>query len=80
MHDAERNTAAIYSMSKGNLPWDQPWNMEYSVFLTFSESGDKIVKMEEMMDSCFFKEFAPNFQNYLKANGGPKAVAAGTIV
>ena len=65
----------MYASSKGDLPWGS-WDMEYAAFLTFSEAGDKVAKVEEMMDSAFLSEFGPKFQEHLKSNGGPAAVAA----
>ena len=51
--------------------------MEYSAFVTFSEAGDKVARLEEMLDTAFLQDFAPKFGQYLQANGGPRAVAAG---
>nr|A0A411PQL6.1 RecName: Full=Monooxygenase AgnL5; AltName: Full=Agnestins biosynthesis cluster protein L5 [Paecilomyces divaricatus]QBG38883.1 hypothetical protein [Paecilomyces divaricatus] len=76
VHDPERNKAAVYALSTGTLPWG-PWELEYSVFITFSEAGDQVAVLEEMMDSAFLQEFGPKFGQYLQANGGPRAVAAG---
>ena len=42
--------------------------MEYAVFVEFSEDGDKIVKLEEMLDSGFMREFAPKFGSFLMEN------------
>ena len=67
--------AAVYVSSTGELPWG-PWRMEYSVFLTFNEAGDKVAMLEEMLDSSFLQTFAPKFGQYLEENGGPVAVAA----
>ena len=51
--------------------------MEYAAFVTFSEAGDKVARLEEMLDSAFLQDFGPKFGQYLQANGGPAAVAAG---
>lgn len=51
--------------------------MEYSVFITFSQEGDRVTKLEEMLDSAILQDFGPKFSNYLQNNGGPAAVAAG---
>lgn len=50
--------------------------MEYSAFITFSEAGDKVTKLEEMLDSAFLQDFGPKFGQYLQTHGGPTAVAA----
>ncbi|KAM5468800.1 hypothetical protein MauCBS54593_004795 [Microsporum audouinii] len=75
VHDAGKNKAAIYAASKGDLPWGN-WDLEYSAFLTFSEDGEKVAKLEEMLDTAFLRDFGPKFQKHLQDNGGPIAVAA----
>ncbi len=51
--------------------------MEYGAFITFSEAGDKVARLEEMLDTAFLKDFGPKFGQYLQAHGRPTAVAAG---
>ena len=53
--------------------------MEYAAFVTFSEAGDKVARLEEMLDTAFLQDFGPKFGQYLEANGGPTAVAAGAV-
>lgn len=66
VHDAAKSKAAIYAKSTADTPFDDfNWNMEYAVFLTFSEEGKHIEKYEEMLDTALFKEFFPKFQKYL---------------
>ncbi|KAF2209145.1 hypothetical protein CERZMDRAFT_47839 [Cercospora zeae-maydis SCOH1-5] len=65
VHDPDRNKAAVYCTSQGNTDVG-PWNMEYAAFITFNEQGDKVAKLEEMIDSAFMKEFAPKFQKYMR--------------
>lgn len=45
------------------------------MFITFSEAGDKVAVLEEMLDSAFLQDFGPKFAQYLEENGGPVAVA-----
>jgi hypothetical protein len=52
--------------------------LEYAVFITFTETGDQIARLEEMLDSAFLKDFGPKFGHYLQVNGGAAAVAAGS--
>jgi len=76
VHDAEKNQAAVYASSKGDLPWG-PWDLEYSTFITFSEAGDKVLKLEEMLDTAFLADFGPKFGQHLQQiHGGPSAVPA----
>ena len=69
MHDPERNRAAVYTVSTGDLPWGEAWNMEYAAFVTFSKAGDKIARVEEMLDSAFMADFSGKFQKHLKDQG-----------
>nr|UYO77240.1 cytochrome P450 monooxygenase [Trichoderma psychrophilum] len=76
VHDAAANKAAVYASSKGILPWGE-WQMDYAAFVTFTEAGDKVAAVEEMLDTARLGEFGPKFSQFLEANGGPIAVAAG---
>ena len=53
--------------------------MDYAAFVTFSEAGDKVTRLEEMLDTAFLQDFAPKFGYYLQYHGGPMAVAAGAM-
>ena len=53
--------------------------MDYAAFVTFSEAGDKVARLEEMLDTAFLQDFAPKFGHYLQYHGGPTAVAAGAV-
>jgi hypothetical protein len=77
VHDVKRNKASVYALSEGTLPWGA-WEVEYSVYITFSEAGDKVAVLEEMLDPTFMREFGPKFHQHLQDNGGPVAVAART--
>ncbi|PYH86366.1 hypothetical protein BO82DRAFT_350101 [Aspergillus uvarum CBS 121591] len=76
IHDPEHHKAVVYAASTGKLPWGD-WNLEYAAFLTFTEDGRKIARLEEMLDTAFLQDFGPKFGKYLQENGGPVAVAAG---
>ncbi|KAF9769439.1 hypothetical protein IL306_013156 [Fusarium sp. DS 682] len=67
--DTANSKAAVYASSSGDTPFG-PWTMEYAAFLTFNEAGDRIVHLDEMLDSAFMKEFAPKFKEYLKDRKG----------
>ncbi|KAL4815781.1 hypothetical protein BDW67DRAFT_185500 [Aspergillus spinulosporus] len=71
VHDADRGTAALYVTSKADTPFegDFKWTNEYAVFLTFTEDGQGICKMEEMVDTAFYRDFFPRFQIYLAEKG-----------
>lgn len=77
VHDVARGKAVIYATSHADTPWeDFKWKNEYAVFLTFTENGEKINKVDEMLDSAFAKEFFPRFQKYLSEQGASEGVAS----
>ncbi|KAE9364967.1 hypothetical protein N431DRAFT_473061 [Stipitochalara longipes BDJ] len=58
VHDAARSKAVIYATSAADTPFgDFKWTNEYAVFVYFTEDGEKISQIEEMVDSAFFQEF-----------------------
>jgi hypothetical protein len=69
LHDREKGEAAIYAISKGVTPFGR-WNMEYAVFLTFTESGEKISRIEEMLDSNHAQWFGPRLQEWIRGQAG----------
>ncbi|KAF2795018.1 hypothetical protein K505DRAFT_374228 [Melanomma pulvis-pyrius CBS 109.77] len=69
IHDRQSGEAAIYAVSKGDTPFG-PWNMEYAVFLTFTELGDKIARIEEMLDSNHAQWFGPQLQRWIQGQTG----------
>ncbi|ROT34548.1 hypothetical protein SODALDRAFT_364476 [Sodiomyces alkalinus F11] len=60
-----KHKAAVYALSTGKTPFGD-WTNDYAVFFTFNESGTEIVKLEEMVDSAFMKEFFPKFQGFMR--------------
>ena len=70
VHDAPRNKAVIYATSNADTPFgDFKWTNEYAVFITFTEDGTQVKKFEEMVDTEFYKQFFPKFQQYMKEQG-----------
>ncbi|KAL9078952.1 MAG: hypothetical protein Q9157_002136 [Trypethelium eluteriae] len=70
VHDVSRSKAVIYATSKANTPFgDFKWTNEYAVFLSFTVDGKQINKVEEMVDTAFYREFFPKFQSYLSEHG-----------
>ena len=65
VHDVPQRKAVVYALSTGKTSFGD-WASDYAVFFTFDESGEKIVKLEEMVDSAFMKDFFPKFQGYMR--------------
>jgi hypothetical protein len=54
-----KNKACIYATSQADTPYgDFKWTNEYAAFLTLSEDGKQVKKIEEMVDTAFFAEMA----------------------
>ncbi|KAJ4389511.1 hypothetical protein N0V93_006981 [Gnomoniopsis smithogilvyi] len=79
IHDQQKGEAAIYALSKGNTPFG-PWHMEYAVFLTFTGSGDKIARIEEMLDSNHAQWFGPHLRKWIQSQTGTGAPGQNTGV
>lgn len=65
VHNAAKGKAVIYAISRADTPFGVEWTNEYACFVTLDESGERIVKLEEMVDSAFMQSFFPIFQKYL---------------
>lgn len=65
LHDPAENKACFHATSTGDTPFDD-WNMEYVGFVTFSEDGTEVVKLEEFVDSSRMADFGPKLHEYLK--------------
>lgn len=66
VHDAAKGKAVIYAISQADTSLGMEWRNECATFVTLDESGEKIVKLEEMVDSAFMKAFFPIFQKYMR--------------
>ncbi|KAG6116500.1 hypothetical protein E4U13_001831 [Claviceps humidiphila] len=75
VHDASKGKACIYAVARANAPCGDYKN-EQAIFITFSESGDKIETMEEMNDNAFRKEWDSKYHAYHGYGQPPKAKAA----
>ncbi|ORY69634.1 uncharacterized protein BCR38DRAFT_333345 [Pseudomassariella vexata] len=66
IHDAAKSKAVIYATTRADTPFGEfKCTNEYAVFVTFTEDGKQINRMEEMVDTAFYQEFFPKFQKYL---------------
>jgi len=69
MYDPVAKKAALHVFSDGDTPAGKYLN-EYSIFLTFTEDGSKIVRYEEMLDSAYAAEFFGKVQAHMQEHGG----------
>lgn len=68
IHDVAKGKACVYATSKADTPYDGfKWTNEYAAFLTLSEDGKKVAKIEEMVDTAFFAEMAKQGAAYRAA-------------
>ncbi|KAH8711860.1 hypothetical protein GQ44DRAFT_830354 [Phaeosphaeriaceae sp. PMI808] len=59
IHDVAKGKACIYATSRADTPFgDFKWTNEYAAFLTLTEDGTQVKKIEEMVDTAFFAEMA----------------------
>ncbi|KAL7783302.1 hypothetical protein V8C43DRAFT_185909 [Trichoderma afarasin] len=71
VHDTARGTAVVYSTSLADTPVPgEKWTNEYGIFITFSEDGTRIKRLEEMIDSAFFGRFFPLLQQHFAKQAG----------
>jgi hypothetical protein len=66
VHDVAKGTAAVYATSLADTPLPgEKWTNEYSLFLSFTEDGTKISRLDEMVDTAFFNNLFPKFQKHM---------------
>ncbi|KAM0795935.1 hypothetical protein BDR22DRAFT_882858 [Usnea florida] len=76
VHDAPKGKAVVYATSRADTPFgDFKWTNEYAVFVSFTEDGEQINKVEEMVDTAFYQEFFPKFQRYMSGREAPSLQA-----
>ncbi|KAK6858845.1 hypothetical protein PG995_004698 [Apiospora arundinis] len=74
VHDSSRGSAAVYATSSADTPLpDETWTNEYAIFISFTKDGTKIDRLDEMVDSAFYKDFFPKFRQYVAQQKGAPA-------
>ncbi|KAJ4369765.1 Monooxygenase dmxR10 [Neocucurbitaria cava] len=77
IHDVAKGKACIYATSHADTPFgDFKWTNECAAFITLSEDGTKVQKIEEMVDTAFFAEMAKQGAAFGAAQAAEKAKAA----
>ena len=70
VHDVANSKAVIYATSSADTPFGGfKWINECTVLVLFTEDGEQIKRMDEMVDTTFYHEFSSKFQRYLQENG-----------
>lgn len=70
VHDAPNGKAAVYATSSADTPIPgEKWTNEFAIFITLTEDGLKVDRLDEMVDSVFYQHFFPMFQKYLVEQG-----------
>ncbi|KAJ5952323.1 uncharacterized protein N7479_010736 [Penicillium vulpinum] len=73
VHDVGRGTAAVYATSQADTPLpNEKWTTDFSIFLSFTEDGLRVNRLDEMVDSGFYADYFPKFQQWLRENMSPK--------
>lgn len=70
VHDVAKGKAVVYANSTADTPFgDFQWRNECAVLFSFTGDGEQINRLEEMVDTGFYREFFPKFQKYLQEQG-----------
>ena len=77
--DVESRKAAIHCYGVAPSPIGDYAN-EYSMFMTFSEDGTKVVRLSEMLDSAYSLEFFGKLMTHMKASGDATGAAVETAL
>ncbi|KAI7115138.1 hypothetical protein KC343_g18671 [Hortaea werneckii] len=67
--DEGQKKAALHVFGSATSPVGK-YEQEYTWFLTFSEDGTKVKRMEEMIDSAYLAEFFKRLNHYVEVGGG----------
>jgi hypothetical protein len=60
----------VYATSSADTPIpEEKWTNEYAIFVWLTEDGLKVQRLEEMVDSAFYKHFFPLFHKHLTEQG-----------
>jgi hypothetical protein len=71
VHDVAKGTAAVYATSLADTPLPgEKWTNEYAIFVWLTPDGKKVSRLEEMVDSAFYRDFFPKFMGYLGQQKG----------
>jgi hypothetical protein len=73
-YDSDAKRAVLHLFSTATTPLGKYGN-EYAIFLTFTEDGSKLTRVEEMVDSKSSDAFFVNLRKHLQKNEGDPAAA-----
>ncbi|KAG5975002.1 hypothetical protein E4U55_007907 [Claviceps digitariae] len=71
VHDPERRKACVYATMRADAACGE-WVNEQALFIAFDESGEKVVRIEEMNDNAFRKEWDPKYYEMMGFGQPPK--------
>ncbi|EME42052.1 hypothetical protein DOTSEDRAFT_174856 [Dothistroma septosporum NZE10] len=77
VNDVDQHMAVVHASGSGETPFAH-YNNEYAFFLHFSDTGDKVDRIEEFVDSKFSSEFFGKMQDYLKTQQGVNVLDVAT--
>lgn len=79
MHDPVQRSSAVHVLNNATSVIG-PYENEYVFMLYFDESGEKIVRIVEMVDSKYASEFLGRAEAWMAEQGeGAKAASGGLV-
>ena len=66
VYDESARTSVIHGFSTATTVIG-PYKMEMMIIMQFDEAGEKVVKMDEMMDSAYMNDFLAKFTAHMQA-------------
>lgn len=63
----------MYATSQADTPLpNEKWINDYAIFLSLTGDGLKVNRLDEMIDSGFYNDYFPKFQQWIRENMPPK--------
>lgn len=67
VNDPDQHMAVVHASGSAETAFDTPYRNEYAFFLMFDEAGEKVVRIEEFVDSRFATGFMEKLQHFLSS-------------
>ncbi|KAK4613360.1 hypothetical protein CLAFUW4_09160 [Fulvia fulva] len=77
VNDADQHMAVVHASGSGETPFAH-YSNEYAFFLHFNETGEKVDRIEEFVDSKLSADFFGKMADYLKTQQGANVLDVAT--